>query len=76
MTMAATTSVITDKLLKICSYNMHGFNTGNAFLKELCINNDIIFVQEHWLLSQHLVKFNNINDDFFILRCISDECSL
>ena len=61
--MAAPTSVTKDKFFNICSYNMHGFNTSNTFLKELC-NNSIIFVQEHWLLSQHLVKFNNNNDDF------------
>jgi exonuclease III len=54
------------KNLNICSYNMHGFNNGNSFLKVLCNDNDILFVQEHWLLSQHLAKLNNINNDFIV----------
>lgn len=48
----------------VCSFNMHGFNNSKSYLRELCKDNDVIFVEEHWLLSQHLLKFNCISDDF------------
>jgi len=35
--------------LKIATYNMHGIKQGSPYLKELCCNHDIIFVQKHWL---------------------------
>jgi len=50
--------------ITICSYNMHGFNNGISCLKELCENNNTIFIQEHWVHPQHLVRFDNINEDF------------
>lgn len=48
--------------ISVCSYNVHGYNTGSPFLKELCGKNDIIFVQEHWLQKSQLHTFNSIND--------------
>jgi len=50
--------------LTLCSYNLHGFNVGQSFLKILCENNSIIFVQEHWLQSSQLDLFNNIDQRF------------
>ena len=50
--------------LTVCSFNMHGFTNSNSYLKDLCLGNDLIFVQEHWLLSQHLSKFNSVSDSF------------
>ena len=50
--------------LTISSYNMHGFNSGSSFLNNLCIENDFIFIQEHWLLSQHLSNLSNFRQDF------------
>jgi len=50
--------------LSLCSYNLHGFNNGLPYLKKLCSDNDIIFVQEHWLLKSQLYMFDNINDNF------------
>lgn len=50
--------------INICAFNMHGFSNSSSYLKELCKTNDLIFVEEHWLLSQHLTKFNNISDNF------------
>jgi len=32
--------------------------------KDLCSDNDFIFVQEHWLLESQLYMFDNINDNF------------
>ena len=43
---------------------MHGFKNGSVFLKELCVNNDVVFVQEHWLLRSHLHKLSDIDDNF------------
>ena len=48
----------------VCSFNLHGFGNSSSYLKDLCLDNDLIFVQEHWLLSQHLSKFNGINENF------------
>ena len=50
--------------LTLCSYNLHGFNAGQSFLKNLCENNSIMFVQEHWLQSSQLDLFNNIDQRF------------
>jgi len=59
------TKDICDELaLGFCTYNMHGFNNDSVFLKQLCLSNDIVFVQEHWHLNSHLHKFNGINDNF------------
>jgi len=41
---------------RICSFNMHGFNNSESYLHNLCSSNDMIFVQEHWLVSSQLQK--------------------
>ena len=48
----------------VCTYNMHGYNNGLTYVKKLCDENDIVFVQEHWLQKSQLHMFNNINDQF------------
>ena len=52
--------------LGIVSYNMHGFNNGFSFLKELCCdpNVNIICVQEHWLYPSNLSKLSDLHEDF------------
>ena len=59
---------IHDQLLSILSYNMHGFNQGEAFLTDACLSNnyDIIFIQEHWLSSDNLNKLSNINSEYIV----------
>ena len=52
------------KSLKICSYNMHGFKNGVSTVQDLCLNYDIILLQEHWLLKANLNKFVDINSNF------------
>jgi hypothetical protein len=47
--------------LRMCSYNLHGFNSGVSYLKELCGNSDILFMQKHWLQKSQLDKFNSID---------------
>lgn len=53
----------------VITYNMHGFNQGIPLLEELInsisIQPDIIMVQEHWLKSNNLHKFNRFRDFFF-----------
>ena len=50
--------------LKIATYNMHGIKQGSPYLKELCCNHDIIFVQEHWLAPFHVSLLDDICPDF------------
>ena len=52
--------------LGLVSYNMHGFNNGFSFLKELCCdpNVNIICVQEHWLYPSNLSKLSDLHEDF------------
>lgn len=50
--------------LSIVSYNMHGFGQGRPLLSDLCLNYDIICVQEHWLLPDGLINFNEFSSNF------------
>ena len=50
--------------IKICSYNMHGFNNGVSIEKSLCKTHDIILLQEHWLLTSNLYKIDQIDNNF------------
>jgi exonuclease III len=50
--------------VKICSFNMHGFNTGQSMARTLCKSYDIIMLQEHWLLKDTLTNLNLIDTDF------------
>ena len=42
----------------VLTYNMHGYNQGCEFLKEVCSIHlyDVIFIQEHWLTSPNIQK--------------------
>ena len=62
--MMANTIIYTSCDINICSYNMHGFNCGVSYVKSLCENYDIIFLQEHWLLSCNLFKLEEIDKIF------------
>ena len=48
----------------LCSFNLHGFNQGKLFLSELCLNNDVICIQEHWLVDTECDKIVNFNANF------------
>ena len=58
-------------LIKIVSYNMHGFNQGYAAIDLLISseNPDIFFCQEHWLTPANLQKFDDHFPDFFPIGC-------
>jgi hypothetical protein len=51
-------------ILRIVSYNMHGFNQGSVYLKDLSENADVIFVQEHWLYPNNLHCLSDLCPDF------------
>ena len=40
--------------LNIATFNLHGFKRNWSYLQELTVSNDIIFVQEHWLLTSNM----------------------
>ena len=62
---------------RISSFNMHGFNNGYSMVKELCGNFDIILLQEHWLLSNHLHKLSEIDCNFqiFAVSAMDNKCA-
>jgi hypothetical protein len=64
--MATDTSGNTHDLNKIsiATLNLHGFKNSWTYLNELTIGCDIIFVQEHWLLSCELHYLESLNDNF------------
>lgn len=50
--------------IRICSYNMHGYNQGRSFLSELCSLCHVILLQEHWLQPAECDKLRLLNNDF------------
>ena len=50
--------------VSVITYNLHGFNQGVTFLSNLCLTNDIIMCQEHWLYPDELWKLEKVNYDF------------
>ena len=50
--------------LRCCTFNCRGWNTGYLTLKPLIDSLDLCFVQEHWLLNDHLHKIGEISSDF------------
>ena len=52
--------------LSVMSYNMHGYNQGCTYIKDVCMNQnyDIIFLQEHWLYPSTLSKLANISEHY------------
>jgi len=62
--------------IDIATCNMHGFKQGVTILFEPCASFDVIFSEEHWLLTDQLYKLSDMADDFRCL-CLSmdDVCS-
>ena len=50
--------------LRCMSFNCRGWNSGLITLKSLIDSFDVCFVQEHWLISNHLYKLNDMSSDF------------
>ena len=50
--------------LKLASYNMHGWKNGLPMLDSLFDSNEIIVLQEHWLLPGNTDIINSYKDTF------------
>ena len=50
-------------MLSVATYNMHGFRQGYDCLVNLCMNCDIVFVQEHWLAPFDLCYLDQVCQD-------------
>ena len=50
--------------IRFATFNLHGFNQGVQYLKDLCLNTDVIFTQVHWLPPSGLSILDNVYSDF------------
>ena len=46
------------------TFNCHGFASSKEELKLLCENNQILCIQEHWLLPEDFSLLDTVHDDF------------
>jgi len=51
------------------TFNMHGYNQGVEYLKDLCTYGDVICIQEHWLYPGDLHLLNEIDNEFVCFSC-------
>ena len=51
-------------VLRCCSYNFRGWNSGVITLNSFIDSLDICFIQGHWLTSNLLYKISDISSDF------------
>ena len=51
-------------LFSVLTFNCHGYNQAESLLTDVCDNNkyQLIFLQEHWLTSNNLSKFNKFSN--------------
>jgi len=52
--------------VKAVTFNMHGFNGNWHYLRKLTEDYDLIFIQEHWLISTQLYYLESVNKDFHV----------
>jgi len=54
--------------LSILTFNLHGYNQGGNYLKEICNTkmHDFIFVQEHWLIPSELYKLKSLSNEYVL----------
>ena len=50
--------------IRSCSFNCRGWNNGITTLKNFIDSLDLCFIQEHWLLNDHLHRINALSSDF------------
>ena len=64
--------------LKICSYNCEGFKSSTDAVRDLCVNHDIILLQETWFYKDELHLLSNIHPIFsgFGTSAMHDEYKL
>ncbi len=44
--------------IRCVSYNCRGWNTGSLAVRDFIDSYDLCFIQEHWLLHEHLSQLN------------------
>ena len=54
---------MTSDYLRLCTYNCRGWRSGSNYVSSILDSYDLIFIQERWLLPDHLGALN-ISDDF------------
>lgn len=62
--------------LNIATFNLHGFKCNWSYFQDLSHCNDVIFLQEHWLIPSELDLLKNVNNDFVIFAksSMEDKC--
>ena len=65
----------TNKKLRIITYNCRFVKNSINDVKALCLQNNIIFLQEHWLLSFELTFLSSIYDGFGFIGASSVDTS-
>ena len=64
-------------LLKILSFNCHGYNAGTLqYLREKCLDFDILLLQETWLSNNTSYKLDDVSSDFIILHSSAMESKI
>ena len=59
--------------LRLVTYNCRSVKNTIGVVKNLCLTNDIIFLQEHWLFPYELEFLSSISDDFYAYGASSVE---
>jgi len=50
--------------ISLCSFNCRSVKNCLPEINRLCDSNDVVFLQEHWLLPMELSLLNGIHPDF------------
>ena len=51
-------------MLQISTYNCQSSNRNTGGIHKLCVNSDIVFLQEHWLFPADLPSLNTVHSNF------------
>ena len=63
--------------LRCCTFNCRGWNNDSLSLQDLFDSFDLCFVQEHWLLHDHLYKLDCFSSYFQLVGVSGmDSCCL
>ena len=50
--------------IRICSYHCEGLKSSTNNIYDICQNNDIVVLQEHWLFKDEICILTNIHNEF------------
>ena len=57
-------AVMCTNAIRICCYNIRGFNSSVPYIRELLEHHDVLAISEHWLHENKLNKLAEISDKF------------